>query len=597
MIKTAKDYPISQLLDVDANLIYVIPKYQREYSWGKRQWEVLFDDLLENDRGYFLGSIICINYNEDALEPNKLELVDGQQRMATLSILLASIYKVLDEYKNLLDEDQKIELINIKHKLILKRRSSQYRLVLQIQNNNQSDYISKLSSLGIGNSDSPKPYAGNRKIYLAFSYFYNQLMKMSEDGNNLEDVLDFYDKVLTAIIVKIEVDSHAGAYTLFESLNNRGLPLTPIDIIKNKLFSALEKNDNSSSTDVYLPKWNKIITLLGEDYSNQERFLRHYYNAFRDDLREVSKVAMAKRSNLILIYEKLIDYNPEEFLDKMIKATQIYSFFIFPENFPEKIKFIKPIQALSRIQGTPSYILLLNLFKKQNELSLSVPDLIKIINLLSTFFVRRNITDSPPTRDLTQFFMKIIDEINSKKGNLVVQTIGKELSNISTLDGIFIEKLNGPIYDQNIGATRFLLCSLEEQNMTKETFKDLWAKKGKAYTWTIEHVFPQNPDISSKWVQTVAAGNREVAMEVHQTHLHKLGNLTLSGYNSSLGTLSLKDKRDKKDNEGRYIGYKNGLYLNSELKDVQTWTAEEIEKRTNKLVEKIVALFSYSRYV
>lgn len=88
MIHNAKNYPISQLLDVDANLVYVIPKYQREYSWNKKQWLALFDDLLENGEGYFLGSIICINQNNDPLQTNRLELVDGQQRMATLSILL-----------------------------------------------------------------------------------------------------------------------------------------------------------------------------------------------------------------------------------------------------------------------------------------------------------------------------------------------------------------------------------------------------------------------------------------------------------------------------------------------------------------------------
>ena len=118
MIENAKNYPISQLLDVDLNLIYIIPKYQREYSWTKKQWSVLFDDLLENNEGYFLGSIICINQNTDALQTNKLELVDGQQRMATLSILLAAIYCILKEHRNLLTEDQQIELINIKHRLI-----------------------------------------------------------------------------------------------------------------------------------------------------------------------------------------------------------------------------------------------------------------------------------------------------------------------------------------------------------------------------------------------------------------------------------------------------------------------------------------------
>ena len=90
MIKSVNDYPVSSLLNGDNNLVYHIPRYQREYSWGRSHWENLFDDLLDNDTGYFLGSIICINQSDDSLSNQILELVDGQQRMTTLSLFLAA---------------------------------------------------------------------------------------------------------------------------------------------------------------------------------------------------------------------------------------------------------------------------------------------------------------------------------------------------------------------------------------------------------------------------------------------------------------------------------------------------------------------------
>ena len=93
MIKSVNNYPVSQLFDIEANVVYVIPRYQREYTWGKNQWENLFDDLRENESGYFLGSIICINQSIDALSEQNLELVDGQQRLTTLSLLFAAVYK------------------------------------------------------------------------------------------------------------------------------------------------------------------------------------------------------------------------------------------------------------------------------------------------------------------------------------------------------------------------------------------------------------------------------------------------------------------------------------------------------------------------
>jgi len=80
MIKSATHYPVSQLFDIESKVIYAIPRYQREYSWGKYEWEELFDDILENDEGYFLGSIICINQSTDSLSDQRLELIDGQQR-------------------------------------------------------------------------------------------------------------------------------------------------------------------------------------------------------------------------------------------------------------------------------------------------------------------------------------------------------------------------------------------------------------------------------------------------------------------------------------------------------------------------------------
>ena len=129
MIKSVTNYPVSQLFDIEAGVVYAIPRYQREYTWGKYQWESLFDDVLENDPGYFLGSIICINQTTDTLSVQKLELVDGQQRLTTLSLLFASVYQALKSHETDLDDEQRVELINLKRKLVLKRGDDQIRLI------------------------------------------------------------------------------------------------------------------------------------------------------------------------------------------------------------------------------------------------------------------------------------------------------------------------------------------------------------------------------------------------------------------------------------------------------------------------------------
>ena len=120
-ISNVNKYPISQIFDPETKVIFEIPKYQREYTWGTSQWEALFDDLIENDEGYFLGSIICINTTTDAINAPKFEVVDGQQRLTTLSLFLAALYKALTSNKDLLDEDQQSDILQLKRKLVLKK--------------------------------------------------------------------------------------------------------------------------------------------------------------------------------------------------------------------------------------------------------------------------------------------------------------------------------------------------------------------------------------------------------------------------------------------------------------------------------------------
>ena len=125
-------------------------------------------------------------------------------------------------------------------------------------------------------------------------------------------------------MVKIEVASHSDAYTLFASLNNRGLPLTAIDLIKNKLLAQLESNE-PGKIDYYYRQWNKLLSYLGDDYGIQERFFRQYYNAFREELKTIYQVPVAIRSNLIQIYEKLINHDAKKSLQKILAAGHLYS--------------------------------------------------------------------------------------------------------------------------------------------------------------------------------------------------------------------------------------------------------------------------------
>jgi hypothetical protein len=599
MIRSVNKYQISEIFSTEKSVIYKVPRYQREYTWGTNQWEELFDDLNENDLGYFLGSIICIDQSTDTLQDSKLEVVDGQQRLTTLSLLFAALYSFL---KNIDSSDDSIrnKVNALKNRLVLEDSDEVLRLTPQQQNNNLNDYLSLLHEIGLISDREKFANAGNRKIYRAFRYFEKRLEDLFSSNPDNSNVIAFLNKVNQACLVKIEVLSHSDAYTLFETLNNRGAPLTAVDLIKNKLLSQLEKN-SEGNLDRHFNKWNRLITQLGDDYSVQERFFRQYYNSFKNELNNPFRSddgprdplgPLATKSNLIQIYEKLINKEPEQFLENLHQASTCYSMMlsINPQDaspYPEKV-----FQNIYHVQAAPAYVLLMNLLLHKNRYELTDGQIEQVAAILVSFFVRRNVTDTPPTRAITRLFMKIIDLIESQKGQDIVNTVLVELQAVSANDETFRNKLEGPIYEENSGIARFILCYLAEKGMTNEYNSDLWKKEGKQYSWTIEHIFPQGENIPNEWVQMIAGGDRELAISKQRKFVHTLGNLTITAYNSTLSNKSFEEKRDRLDRNGNPVGFKNRLNLNAQLAVVSSWTTEQIENRTHDLADKVMSEFN-----
>ena len=309
MIDSATPYPIHALLSHESNLMYRIPPYQREYSWQKLQWEELFQDLVEADGSHFLGTIITLNKTTDAVQAGVLELIDGQQRMTTLTLLLASIYSVLKENYEELDEDARTDLTNLGRQLV-RKSDGEPRVTPQKQGHNRDDYRQVLSEAGLNVDATLKPYYPARKMSKCYHYFRDAISKLAEAGGQppVEASLRMLEAVKQAILVKIEVASHADAFVLFASLNNRGMPLTPVDLIKNHVLAEAERK-NVMPVDDAFKLWNEMLTNLGDSSANQERFLRHYYNAFKSELPEVPNAPVATKTRLIRIFETLLAHD------------------------------------------------------------------------------------------------------------------------------------------------------------------------------------------------------------------------------------------------------------------------------------------------
>jgi len=603
MIKKVQQYKISQIFEIESKMIYKIPKYQREYTWGINEWNQLFDDIIGNEEGYFLGSYICVSTSTMGIP--ELEVIDGQQRFTTISILLTAIYARLNNKREELDEDDISTLINIKKELTYSEEKGIYKskLLPQVQNSNLDDYLSLLYENKIISERVKKPNnAGNRRIYKAFKHFnkcIDEYINENKDDNKSETtiLLELKNKFNEAIIVGIEVDSHKDAYMLFESLNNRGVPLSAVDLIKNTLISASE---SSKKSDECYEEWKTALGYLTDEYSTQERFFRQYYNAFREELNEPfldenpSKkyplAYLATRTTLLEIYEQLINKDFESFLENLVKEARIYSVII--NNSDEDKIYKDKLLDLERIQGAPSYILLLYILTEQERLNLTDKQISELVEMLTVFFVRRNITDIPNTRNLNKIFMDIIENIKNMNGEEICIYIKNNLKEISASDEIFEQKLRGPVYDENPEATRYILCSIESLHQSKEIYTDLWSRdNSNKYIWTIEHIFPEGQNIPELWVNMIANGNREKAKEYLEKYVHTLGNLTITGYNQNLSNMSFIDKRDRKSKDGKDIGYRNGLFLNENIVSQEDWTIEKINNRTDKIVSILMDLF------
>lgn len=589
MIKSANQYPVHTLFSHEGNVLYRIPPYQREYSWYKSHWEDLFEDLIEADGAHFLGTIITLDQTTDTLEGNILQVIDGQQRLTTLTLLLAAVFSVLKEHLDDLDDDTRTDVVNLGRQLV-RKADQQPRVTPQKQGHNLSDFRKVLEEAGLPVEGEWKPYFPSRRIAKCYRYFRSAIQRLAEteEITQPEAALRVHEAALQAVIVKIEVANHADAFVLFESLNNRGMPLSPVDLIKNHLLAESEKKQ-IMDVDEAFRHWNDMLTSLGDSYSTQERFLRHYYNAFKSELPEVSNASVATKSNLIRVYEKVLEQGLKRVVDSLVAASKIYGRINCVVELDQPTTLDRSFQRLMRAQGAPSYVLLMWLISKQSDLVLTDAHIETVVDRLTSFFVRRNLTGYPQTYALAKLFMTTIDAVGDARGDDVVEIVGEKLSAASVSDEEFRTRLLGRIYEENSDVARFVLATLAEDAMTKETRVDLWRQEKNRFVWTIEHILPQGENLPAEWKEML--GGEEVAAQVQEEHKHRLGNLTITAYNSNLGNKSFPEKRDRQDAKGRHIGYRNGLSLNADLATRESWTPDDIENRTEELAARVIERF------
>jgi uncharacterized protein with ParB-like and HNH nuclease domain len=631
----AHSMPFAKIISSDqgAREHYHVPKYQREYTWRGWNWDRLLQDIDENDAEYFMGSLICVKDGDSPVPGDELiyEVVDGQQRLTTLSLLMMAIYErltLLEKTQPFDDEEDRQDfqnaLTSLRNKLVKKKKQGEFRkeelggwielskmCFLRVQpssqNRNLEDYLYLLGEIGLLKNRERPRYLGNRLMAKAYRFFVE---KIPDDTKSL---LALVSKINQLNFVHISVSSQADAFTLFETLNNRGVPLSAIDIIKNKMLAEMEKQHRINIDESY-ERWQEIIGAI-PDAADQERFLRHFYNAFRwDPSVKVDGIPRAVKSKIIAIYEKLIKNNAQTVFNRLCEMAALYGRLIDPDDADFKKAMCSQLIDLARINAAPAYQVLLYLFSLPAK-KLAEPDFLpRAVDLLQRFYVRRNVTDFPSTRDLDQAHMDLIQACQSRiaKGSTLSFDFFRDklLKRDQFADKAkFEEALKGGMYSSNAGMTRYLLIKIDETHRSREYAPDFWARnEGDKFVWTVEHVLPQNENISDAWVEMIADGDKRLASNLHEKHVDRLGNLTLSGYNSQLAAAPFPKKQALAENRkflghSINIGYRNGLELNKlsfkigksqiSLATATVWTPEFIEARTNRMCGLLMEMYKF----
>lgn len=584
----AVDKTFSDFLNPNEPKVYKIPTYQREYSWKIEHCEELINDINDNENGYFIGSVIWIT--------NTNEIIDGQQRLTSLSLLLLAIFNKMNSFQE--DEDLAFKKSSIKRMLVIKETN---RLVPQKQGKNEEDY-QYLITYNILKKSCAKPNNfGNRRISKNYLFFEECISKYS-----LEQLIMLFEKICTLKLISAQVDDVQTAFVLFETMNNRGMELSAIDLIKN---SYMSKTHDVNSID----KWETLVNILGNE-SNQEQFLRNNYNAFRKEYNDIQDVVTentkyglspkATKSNVISIYNKLV--TKDSFMD-FITMNAKYNSLLTGEDNPQ-IDVCKNIKEYFKkfrtANATSAFIILLYLLRKQVPYGINDSQFEELLEIILRFFIRRNLTNNPSTGALPQILMDIIAKLNSKENvdfNFVKVTLSTILKSKSSSDSALLEILKGDIYDTNRDMARYLLCSLcNFDDHNERRFIDLWEKNdGNKYIWTIEHILPEGnknaTNTPKEWIDMIKNGDAKYTnlsdnqvKELIKKYRHRIGNLTMTGYNSNLGNKSFNLKKNRTDEKGNNIGYNNGLSLNDYVYAQDAWCIKNIEERTEDIVSVLM---------
>ena len=552
---------------------FVIPVYQRNYDWLIDNCDQLFSDLVKLSRSnrcsHFFGSIVTSSADSSY---NRL-VIDGQQRLTTISLLLLAGIKAVKDGAIEISEESKIDEA---YEVFLKAKfcNSERKIKLVPIENDRIAYDKIFNEEDSFDEDS--------KVTRNYRHFYDLLTRKPR-ALSFDQLLDAIERLQ---IISIELDSDDDAQLIFESLNSTGLALTEADKIRNYLLMSLTPEEQHMCFKNY---WQKIEQAT----ENQPtKFLRDYLTIQQQLQRPV------RQSNIYYEWKKYMDgHGRKEELVKMLDYAHYYQ--QVTEAKLSTAKLSEKMRHICNIETDVTNVFFIQFLKYASANNLSEDEIFKVIDLVENYLARRIVCNMPGNA-LTQVFcalhkdvLKSMEEYSSANVEL-----GNSYSDILTYhimrrdgnyqlprDMQFVESIKTrDTYHMLKPFQIFLFERLE--NSVHGEYNDV-ATDMKKKDATIEHIMPQT--LNGDW-KAMLGDNYE---EIQDKYLHTFANLTLTGINSELSNKPFEIKRDgKKIGNEIYPGYKNSKYrLTKNVTLCDKWTEIELQNRCNEIVATFLRLY------
>ena len=551
---------------------FIVPIFQRNYSWQKSQYEQLWFDILraskfKEKQNHFIGSIVYIDMGTPAGRPQQLLLIDGQQRLTTISILLCAIKDYVQKF-NL--ETKLINLAKIKNQFLYNSDEideDRYKLLLNVQD--KETYI-KLIDNTIFTVNKPAT-----NIIKCYEFFYERIEDFIKQHGQIDEI---YAGIFKLSLVSISLDKDSdNPQMIFESMNSTGKDLSQTDLLRNYLLMDLTPE---KQTRLYKTYWKPMEELFGEDiYKNDVNKFDYFIRDFltlKSDTGYICKI-----NNVYENFKRYyLDNNCEKFavLKDLFTYAKYYACIDLLQENDDELKLYW--QEFKKLDSHVVYPFLLNLYDDYSRQILIKEDFKKILQVVISYLWRRAICEIP-TNSLSKIFATLYqavdkdDYVNSVIKAFVFKSTYKRFPS----DYEVREKLQTKdIYHFRL--RKYLLEALE--NYYHKEPIDL-----NTANYTIEHIMPQNIEHNLLWQQMLG----EDWQEVHSLYLHTLGNLTITGYNAEMSNKSFGEKVNGES------GFKHShLKLNESIVQCDVWNKKAIQRRTNILTDIILKIWKYPEF-